>query len=84
MKRGLRDINGKGVLAGLTEHLRNPVSSMVDESGATIPCEGKLLLPRASTSTDLVGGIHPAKSGSVSRKPSYLLLFGELPDEAAA
>ncbi len=40
VKRGLRDINGKGVLAGLTQ-ISNIVSSkMVD--GQSVPCEGEL------------------------------------------
>ena len=40
VKRGLRDINGKGVLAGLTE-ISEIQSSMVDERGTTLTCEGK-------------------------------------------
>ena len=40
VKRGLRDINGKGVLTGLTEISDIISSKMVD--GKTVPCEGKL------------------------------------------
>ena len=40
VKRGLRDINGKGVLAGLTQ-ISNIVSSKVVD-GKTVPCEGEL------------------------------------------
>ena len=40
VKRGLRDINGKGVLTGLTE-ISDIISSKVVD-GKTVPCEGKL------------------------------------------
>ena len=39
-KRGLRDINGKGVLTGLTEISDIQSSKVVD--GKTVPCDGKL------------------------------------------
>ena len=40
VKRGLRDLNGKGVLAGLTEISEICSSKMVD--GVSVPCDGKL------------------------------------------
>ena len=40
VKRGLRDISGKGVLAGLTEI--SEVCSSIEKDGQSIPCEGKL------------------------------------------
>ena len=40
VKRGLRDLNGKGVLAGLTQ-ISNIVSKKVVD-GKEIPCEGEL------------------------------------------
>ena len=40
VKRGLRDISGKGVLAGLTEI--SEVKSYVLSEGDLIPCEGEL------------------------------------------
>ena len=40
VKRGLRDINGKGVLAGLTEVSK--IQSYIVEDNDMIPCEGKL------------------------------------------
>ena len=40
VKRGLRDINGKGVLTGLTEISDIQSSRVVD--GKSVPCEGKL------------------------------------------
>ena len=38
--RGLRDINGKGVLAGLTDISTILSSKIVD--GKSVPCEGEL------------------------------------------
>ena len=40
VKRGLRDVNGKGVLAGLTEIGDVHAYDMVD--GKSVPCGGKL------------------------------------------
>ena len=40
VKRGLRDLNGKGVLTGLTE-ISEIISSKV-ENGVEVPCEGIL------------------------------------------
>ena len=40
VKRGLRDLNGKGVLAGLTEISDIVAKKMVN--GEEIPCDGKL------------------------------------------
>ena len=40
VNRGLRDINGKGVLTGLTEISEIVSSKMVD--GVSVPCEGEL------------------------------------------
>ena len=41
VKRGLRDLNGKGVLTGLTE-ISEVKASEVDENGVSHPCDGKL------------------------------------------
>ena len=41
VKRGLRDINGKGVLAGLTEI--SEVQSKKEVDGVSVPCNGQLL-----------------------------------------
>ena len=40
VKRGLRDLNGKGVLAGLTEI--SEIQSTMKVDGKDVPCEGKL------------------------------------------
>ena len=78
VKRGLRDINGKGVLAGLTE-ISEIQSSMVDESGSTIPCEGKLFYHGINIK-DLVSGFIREKRFGFE-EAVYLLLFGQLPDK---
>lgn len=78
VKRGLRDINGKGVLAGLTE-ISEIQSSMVDENGSTIPCEGKLFYHGINIK-DLVSGFIREKRFGFE-EATYLLLFGQLPNE---
>jgi len=40
VKRGLRDVSGKGVLVGLTEI--SEIVSYIIEDGDMLPCEGKL------------------------------------------
>ena len=40
VKRGLRDVNGKGVLAGLT-HI-SEIQSSKEVDGRRVPCEGQL------------------------------------------
>ncbi|MEE5993737.1 MAG: citrate/2-methylcitrate synthase [Oscillospiraceae bacterium] len=77
VKRGLRDLNGKGVLAGLT-HIGNVVASkMVD--GESVPCDGKLYY-RGIDVEDLVAGFI-ADDRYGFEETTYLLLFGKLPDK---
>ena len=78
VKRGLRDINGKCELAALTE-ISEIQSSMVDESGSTIPCEGKLFYHGINIK-DLVSGFIREKRFGFE-EAVYLLLFGQLPSE---
>ncbi len=76
VKKGLRDIDGKGVLAGLTE-ISDIQSSKVDESGKSVPCEGQLFY-RGYSIEDLVGGfMQDGRFGF--EETAYLLLFGKLP-----
>lgn len=77
VKRGLRDLNGKGVLAGLTEIANVQAYDMVD--GESVPCEGKLFY-RGFNIADLVKGFLKDKRFGFE-EATYLLLFGELPDE---
>ncbi len=75
VKRGLRDINGKGVLTGITNISRVESTKMVD--GKTVPCRGELYY-RGYNIIDLVQGFR--ESGRFGfEEVAYLLLFGELP-----
>ena len=76
VKRGLRDINGKGVLAGLTEIGEVQAYKTVD--GKEIPCEGKLYY-RGHDIEELVKGFVSEKRFGFE-EITYLLLFGELPN----
>ena len=53
VKRGLRDMDGVGVLAGLTNISNIQSSKMAD--GKKVPCEGRLFY-RGYDIKDLVGG----------------------------
>ena len=77
VKRGLRDINGKGVLAGLTEIGEIQAYKSVD--GKEVPCEGKLYY-RGLDIEELVQGFVSEKRFGFE-EITYLLLFGELPSE---
>ena len=77
VKRGLRDINGKGVCAGLTN-----ISQIIpgtEVNGETQLGEGQLLF-RGYHIEDLVNGfISEHRFGY--EETVYLLLFGQLPDQ---
>ena len=75
VKRGLRDLNGKGVLAGLTNISDVCASKIVD--GKSVPCEGNLYY-RGYNIKDLIKGFLDAKHPGFE-ETTYLLLFGELP-----
>lgn len=75
VKRGLRDISGRGVLTGLTEI--SEIQSYVMEDEEMIPCEGKLYY-RGVDIEDLVGGFVKEKRFGFE-EAAYLLMFGELP-----
>ena len=74
VKRGLRDINGEGVLAGLTNISSVRAFDIVD--GQKIPCDGELLY-RGYDVRDLVK--NSVGRGFAFEESAYLLLFGELP-----
>ncbi|MDD7429580.1 MAG: citrate synthase, partial [Oscillospiraceae bacterium] len=76
VKRGLRDINGKGVLAGLTEISEIVSSKTVD--GKSVPCDGELYY-RGININDIVRGFIGEKRFGFE-ETVYLLLFGNLPD----
>lgn len=76
VKRGLRDVNGKGVLAGLTNISDVCATKIVD--GKEVPCAGNLYY-RGYNIKDLVRGF--LEDGHFGfEEIAYLLLFGELPN----
>ncbi len=76
VKRGLRDLNGKGVLAGLT-HISD-VRAKEIVNGEEIPAHGKLFY-RGYNVQDLVDGFTKENRFGFE-ECTYLLLFGKLPD----
>lgn len=79
VKRGLRDINGKGVLCGLTQISEICSSEVIN--GETVPCEGKLFY-RGYDINDIVDGF--TKDNRFGYEETvYLLLFGDLPTPQA-
>lgn len=75
IKRGLRDLNGKGVLAGLTEISDIVSNRMVD--GKSVSCDGELYY-RGYNIEDLVGSALREKRFGFE-ETAYLLMFGQLP-----
>lgn len=74
--RGLRDSNGKGVLAGLTEISDVLATKTVD--GKKLPAEGSLYYQGYNV-YDLINGMKGKRYAF--EETTYLLLFGELPNE---
>ena len=76
VKRGLRDLNGRGVLTGLTE-ISEIKSYDTDEEGNQIPCEGKLFY-RGYDVEEIIYGFY--KEGRFGfEEVTYLLMFGTMP-----
>lgn len=78
VKRGLRDLNGKGVLTGLTEIAE--VHSYITIDSEMIPCEGKLYY-RGIDMEQIVDGFVSEKRFGFE-ETTYLLLFGKLPTKS--
>ncbi len=76
VQRGLRDKNGNGVLAGLTNISR--IESFKKENGQKVPCEGRLWY-RGYDCIELVKGFNEKRFGF--EEIAYLILFGQLPNE---
>lgn len=77
VKRGLRDINGKGVRAGLTQI--STINSFKKVDGEEVPCDGELFY-RGIDIRDLTSGfLYEGRRGF--EETTYLLLFGSLPDQ---
>lgn len=77
VKRGLRDLNGKGVLAGLTNI--SDVCAKKIVNGEEVPCAGSLYY-RGYNIKDLVSGFLTDDHFGFE-EITYLLLFGELPSK---
>lgn len=76
VNRGLRDLNGNGVLTGLTEISEIKSFDMID--GKKTPCQGELYYRGYSIQNIVDGFIKDKRFGF--EEISYLLLFGTLPD----
>lgn len=79
VKRGLRDLNGKGVLTGLTDISEICSSTIVD--GVSVPCEGKLYYRGVDIEELIKGFVNDKRFGF--EETAYLLLFGQLPNETS-
>lgn len=77
VKRGLRDINGRGVLTGLTEI--SEVNSFEMRGGERVAIDGKLYYRGYDVENLVDGFIKDERFGF--EEVTYLLLFGELPTE---
>lgn len=77
VKRGLRDKNGNGVVAGLTKVSKIEAHKIVD--GQKVPAEGRLFY-RGYNIYDIIDDL-VAHHRFGFEEITYLLLFGELPDE---
>ena len=77
VKRGLRDLNGKGVLVGITNI--SEINSMREVNGERVPIDGELFY-RGYNVIDIVEK-QPRGFHFGFEEVSYLLLFGKLPTE---
>ncbi|MBD7910723.1 MULTISPECIES: citrate/2-methylcitrate synthase [Clostridium] len=75
VNQGLRDLNGNGVLTGLTEI--SEIQSKVDRDGQSIPCEGKLFYRGIDIEKIVRGFVSENRFGF--EEVTYLLILGELP-----
>lgn len=76
VNRGLRDINGNGVLTGLTNISQVTAKKMVD--GVETPVDGKLYYQGIDVEDIVEGFLSEDRFGY--EETAYLLLFGELPN----
>ncbi|NMD38505.1 MAG: citrate/2-methylcitrate synthase [Christensenellaceae bacterium] len=77
VKRGLRDVNGKGVLTGLTDI--SEIQSFEREGDLLIPTDG-LLFYRGMNVDDIISNLI-AEQRYGFEEITYLLLLGELPTQ---
>lgn len=76
VNRGLRDLNGKGVLTGLTNI--SEVLAFKEQDGVKIPIDGELWY-RGYRVNSLINEIGPEEFGF--ERTAYLLLFGKKPND---
>ena len=79
VKRGLRDLNGDGVVAGLTEISRIKAKGK-DAMGNDIPCKGELYYRGINIRNIVNGFVSDYRPGF--EETVYLLLFSKLPTAA--
>lgn len=77
VKRGLRDLNGAGVLTGLTDISEIRQNKIVD--GKAVPTDGKLFYRGVNVEDIIKGCIADNRYGF--EETVYLLLFSKLPNE---
>ena len=77
VKRGLRDLNGAGVLTGLTDICEIRQNKIVD--GKPVPTDGKLFYRGINVEDIISGCIADNRFGF--EETIYLLLFSKLPNE---
>jgi citrate synthase len=75
VKRGLRELDGKGVVVGLTEI--SEVQGFKIINGERVPCEGELFYRGINVQEMVQGFLRDDRFGF--EETIYLLLFGELP-----
>jgi len=75
VNRGLRDLEGNGVLTGLTEI--SEIQAFDNVNGEKVPCDGKLLYRGVDIENIVEGFISEKRFGF--EETTYLLIFGKLP-----
>ena len=75
VKRGLRDMSGDGVVAGLTEI--SEINAFKTQNGEKVPCKGELYYRGYDINTLVKGFTDDNRFGF--EETTYLLLFGKLP-----
>jgi len=78
VKRGLRDLNGNGIVAGLTEVSRIKAKDK-DAQGNEIPCQGQLFYRGINVRNMVKGFLDDDRPGF--EETIYLLLFSKLPNK---
>lgn len=78
VKKGLRDLNGNGIVAGLTEVSRIKAKDK-DAEGNEIPCEGQLYYRGINVRKIVKGFLDDDRPGF--EETIYLLLFSRLPSK---